>query len=664
MNKAQYEDKDTPSTIEKVKALLDTAKGYWSTIHDQFRQDLKFANNIEQWDEKIKNERLRMGRDCQTYPIIKGFIRPLTNAVKEAPPGITIYPISDSTKDDAKMLSGVCRHIEYNSNAGRAYNHGLENAAEGGLGAWRIIPKNKPKVENVMVDEVVDIGNGQQYIQKKRTKQFVDDTEICFEQISDPTCVYFDPTAKMPDYSDAGYVIYCNTISAKDFRALYPKAEGCDTLAEDVEIYELWQIADSGFVNFIVFDTNEILVNDMTEMTILPFVLITGSKIDVDGVVQFSSITRDLRAVQQEINWLKSEAISSISSAPKSMFIADEGSLINEDAWASSATDPDVVLYKKAGKEVTPIVAPGPPVGYMELASQNIEMARQISGIYPDPSTQSALSNASGKAIKYQQAGAHIQTYHYIEALNYGVKRSGEILLDQISVYYNDDKIRMSMGVDNTFKPVSIGPTQVDSVSNIDLTNAKYGVVISNGPSYSTQKEALMDQLLEMGRTNPNILPLISDVIVKNLNLPGSEELADRFKVMMPPQIQELLKAQEQSNNSPSEIIRNQAIQLQTQAAEFQQLQQNAQALAEELEKAKSQEQYKIADLQMKKEINDDNIRSKFAMQQADHEQDDQIAKLNATMQLILAKLNGENKVEVENVKSFNKVSEIVESKF
>lgn len=660
----KIEANDNELTIGNAKELLANAKDYWSTAHDTYDKDKSFANGV-QWDEAMKNQRLRQGRDCQTYNIIPGFIRPLTNAIKEAPPGITIYPAGDgANKDNAKILSGVIRAIEYHSNAQRAYTYALECAAEGGLGAWRVLPKTKKVVESVMKNIPSQLADGSIIFQQTKVREMVEKVEIVIEMINDPTALYWDPTAKLADYSDAGYVIYETVVSARDYKLMYPEGSACNGKEDKVTIWELWQIGKDGFVDFIVFDDYSILVSDKTELTLLPFVLISGKRVEIDDCVEYVSATRDLRACQMEINWLKSEAVSTISSASKALFIADDNALMNPDAWASSATDADAVLYKKPGSEVIPIQPPGPPVGYMELASNNLEMARQISGIYPDPSTQQALSNASGKSIKYQQANSNIQSYHFVEALNFGIKRTGEIVLDQISVYYNDDDIRVAMGIDNTFTPVSIGPNEVPDVQNIDLTNGKYGVVISSGPSYSTQKQALIDQLLEMGRTNPEILPLISDVLVKNINLPGSEELADRFKVMMPPQVQQLIESQDLDGKNPSEIIRSQAIQLQQQASEFQQLQQNAQALAVELEKAKAQEEYKIADLQLKKTINDDNIRSKFAMQEVDNDQQDQMARMDATLKLILAKLNGDNKADIENIKSINKVSEAIESRF
>lgn len=642
--------------------ILGKARQYWDTPHRIFGEDYLFAHGHKQWDADIESQRRRARRDCKTYPIVQGFIRPLVNAVKQAPPSITVYPVSQETdKSSAKIIGGVIRHIEYCSNAQRAYTHALEQIAEGGMGAWRVTPKSKKHKKTSYQPQQVQTAYGVQMVPTK-VMTLEEKVELAIEQIDNPANLYFDPACKMPDFSDANWVIYRNELSVLDYRKEYPA--GTATPENDmVVVYEYWYFSSTGLVDFVVFDENDVLVHDELELTILPFVLIAGDKIDAEGQISYKSLTSEIKAPQQELNWLKSEAISSISAAPKSNWIVDEDAIADgdEDAWANSSTDPDVLLRKKRGSEVIPIVPPGPPDGYMTLAQQNIEMARQITGIYPDPSTQQALSNASGKAIKYQQAGSQIQTYHFVDALNYGIKRTGEILLDMITVYYNDDDIRISMGVDNTYQHVSVGPTNVPGVQNVDLAFSQYGVIISNGPTYSTQKEQFSEQLMQFAQGNPQMMPMIADIVVRFSNIPGSEELADRFRVMLPEPVQQLIAQQSQQSGDPAQVAQSQMIQMQSMSQQMQQMQQTIQGLSAELQKAQDANQVKVLDIQTKKEIAEDNNKAKFALQEADHSQQDQLATLNATMQLILARLDGHQKGEMENIRSMNKTSESLE---
>ncbi len=667
-NAIQLEGADAHMLNESVelthadcKELLSKAENYWSNPHRKFTEHYEFAHG-KQWADEIEQQRRRAHRDCKVYNIVQGFVRPLVNAVRQAPPSISVYPVSaDTNKKSAKTLSGVIRHIEYCSNAQRAYTHALEQMAEGGLGAWRVTPKQVKTKQTQYASVPMQTPYGVQMMPSKQVV-IAEKTEIAIEQIDDPTNVMFDPSAKLPDFSDANWVLYKNALSELDYKKSYPNGKASAT-DNSVVVYEYWYFNSKGTVDFVVFDEFDILVHDELELLVLPFVLIAGDKVTIDGELTYKSLTSEIKAPQEEINWLKSEAISSVSQAPKVSFIVDEDAINqgDEDSWANAATDPDVVLRKKKGSEVIPVTAPGAPVGYMDLSNSNVEMARQITGIYPDPSTQQALSNASGKAIAYQQAGSQIQTYHFVDALNYGIKRTGEILLDMISVYYNDDDIRISMGVDNSYQHVSIGPTQVPNVENLDLTFSNYGVMVSTGPTYSTERERFSEQLMEFGRGNPQMLPLIADIVVRYSNIPGSEELADRFRAMLPPEVQQVI-AQQSNGADPEETARLLQMQNMQMGQQMQAMQQQIQMLGAELQKAQDANQVKLLDIQTKKEINDDNNKAKFAMQEAQHDQEQRLLEMEGKLKLILDMIGTENKGHLANLQSLNRVSEKIEA--
>lgn len=648
-------------THADCKELLSKAENYWSNPHKQFEDHYEFAHG-KQWASEIEDQRRRAHRDCKVYNIVQGFIRPLVNAVRQAPPSISVYPVSaDTNKRSAKTLSGVIRHIEYCSNAQRAYTHALEQMAEGGLGAWRVTPKQVKTKQTQYASVPMQTPYGVQMMPSKQVV-IAEKTEIAIEQIDDPTNVMFDPSSKLPDFSDANWVIYKNALSELDYKKSYPNGKASAT-DNSVTVYEYWYFNSKGTVDFVVFDEFDILVHDELELLVLPFVLIAGDKVSIDGEITYKSLTAEIKAPQEEINWLKSEAISSVSQAPKASFIVDDDAIDqgDEDAWANAATDPDIVLRKKKGSEVIPIAPPGPPIGYMELSNSNIEMARQITGIYPDPSTQAALSNASGKAIAYQQAGSQIQTYHFVDALNYGIKRTGEILLDMISVYYNDDDIHISMGVDNSYQHVSIGPNQVPNVENLDLTFSNYGVTVSTGPTYSTERERFSEQLMEFGRGNPQMLPLIADIVVRYSNIPNSEQLADRFRAMLPPEVQQVI-SNTSDTSDPEVLIQNQRQQMMQMQHQLEQQNMYLQQLTSELEKAKSANDIKVLDIETKKAIADDKIKADFAKQEAQHDQEQRLLEMEGKLKLILDMIGTENKGHLANLQSLNRVSEKIEA--
>ena len=82
----------------------------------------------------------------------------------------------------------------------------------------------------------------------------------------------------------------------------------------------------------------------------------------------------------------------------------------------------------------------------------------------------------------------------------------------------------------------------VDGVRINDLSMGKYDTTITVGPSFSTQRQEAADTYQQLLQGNPQVFPLIGDLIFKSMDLPYSEDIADRLKIMLPPEIQEQIQ--------------------------------------------------------------------------------------------------------------------------
>ena len=542
------ETKPTPKlNISDLRKMRDDAAGALSTAHTNYRHWIKFSHGVKdaQWDPAVLAN--RRGRPSQQYNICPGFIRPTVNAAKEAPPEIQVHPISEATKEQAQALSGALRSIQYKCNASRAYLWALECAMRGGLGGWKIVPK---KVRGQV--------------------------EFLVQPILDATTVLVDQAAQEIDFSDAKWIIIETQVAEDDYKTDYP---GGIAIADDgkVKIWEAWverteRIDVPGeaseeriHIDYYVFDdaTDRPLVyQDRYPGTYIPVVLITGPMAFLDGKREFFSITHDIEPMQKEVNWLKSEQIAQRSSYPKAQGFAEDAAIEEyQDEWENSALGGAAWLKFKAGqKPPVPFDPPPPASGDIEATKENIDMARQVTGIYPDPTLQAKADTPSGKAIKQQRLTSGVANYHYHDAMNFGMKRTGDILVELVTLYWNDDQIRMAMGADSSVFPVSFGPSTVPDVQNIDLAKARFGITVSVGPSYPSQREEKMDRLNEFLKDDPAGKAVLRDVFVKLLDIPGTEEAAARFVAMLPPEVRDVAMKE---NGEPAEQLLRARMQLQ-----------------------------------------------------------------------------------------------------
>jgi hypothetical protein len=67
-----------------------------------------------------------------------------------------------------------------------------------------------------------------------------------------------------------------------------------------------------------------------------------------------------------------------------------------------------------------------------------------------------------------------------------------------------------------------------------DLTAGKYDVVVTTGPSYSTQRQEAAASLERLVAAYPAIMQIAGDLVYKFQDFLGAEEIAERIERTMP----------------------------------------------------------------------------------------------------------------------------------
>jgi hypothetical protein len=161
------------------------------------------------------------------------------------------------------------------------------------------------------------------------------------------------------------------------------------------------------------------------------------------------------------------------------------------------------------------------------------------------------------------------------------------------------------LGEDNSeSKNVRIGQAaeaenESDEISRIyDLSIGKYDVVVDTGPNYTTKRQEAAEQMTEMMRVYPQAAPLIADLLAKNLDWPGAEDIAKRFKAMLPPQV-----LQSDDGGAESMIMQQANQQMEQMQQQMQQMQQQAQQAIQQAQAEVQELQQKIGVLSDKSQI-------------------------------------------------------------
>ena len=120
--------------MELIELALKQAKfaeEFESTNREKHVEDLEFVFAEDQWDETVKNA--RGNRPCLNANDLPIYLDRVTAAQKVNDVGISVLPVDSNTDPEkAKIIGGLIRNIEQESNANIAYDKALEHAAAGG----------------------------------------------------------------------------------------------------------------------------------------------------------------------------------------------------------------------------------------------------------------------------------------------------------------------------------------------------------------------------------------------------------------------------------------------------------------------------------------------------------------------------------------------------
>jgi len=155
----------------------------------------------------------------------------------------------------------------------------------------------------------------------------------------------------------------------------------------------------------------------------------------------------------------------------------------------------------------------------------------------------------SGIAIRERRMGGDRGSYAFINSLARALKYAGKVLVDLIPKIYDTERVVRILGPDGAEDYAEINVPFVNEKGEQkihDLTVGKYDVVVSIGPSYTTQRQEAAESMIEFVKVVPQSGPVIMDVVAKNLDWPGADQIQERLKKLLPPGVREPEEGEEE----------------------------------------------------------------------------------------------------------------------
>lgn len=587
---SEYSDK---SKDEAPDEILAEARKRYAAAQDAESDndtaaldDLRFLSGGDnQWYPQAVASRTLDGRPIITVNSLPTYLHQVTNDQRMNTPSIKVHPVDDKADiETAKVLQGLIRHIEYESNADVAYDTAVNSAAAIGKGFFRLI---------------TDFEEDSSFNQCLK-----------FQRIRNALTVKIDPLAVEADGSDMKWAFIEVMMSKQEFTRLYPKANAasdsaftdgmsnfagwltdntvrvCDYYCIENENAEVVLLSngESGYKSDLIelpegvtivrtrmSKRSKVMLRKITGCDVLekteikckwiPVFPVYGDEIDIEGKIIRSGIIRNAKGPAMMYNVMITSATEEIALRAKAPYIMAEGQEEgHEKEWATANNRAyPYMLYKPVTIDGT--LAPPPqrnqmadvPVGALQMAMHAADDVKKTTGLF-DASIGARGSATSGKQELAQQREGDMANYHYADGLLRTQLHAGRCVICMIPYYYDSERVVRVLGEDDTAEYATINKRNVDGEMDAngklkkilnDLTVGKYDITISSGPSFSTLRQEAAEGMASNMEKNPALWNIIGDLYVRSQDWPNADKIANRLEKAIDPRFKESEKTED-----------------------------------------------------------------------------------------------------------------------
>ena len=605
-----------------MRHRLQIAQSAYSDSREDELDDLRFMagspDNQWQWPADVLATRGAVqgqtinARPCLTINKLPQHVRMVTNEQRQNRPSGKVIPADDNADIQvAEVLNGVVRHIEYMSDADVAYDTACDNQVTYGEGYIRLLTEY---CNDETFDQDIRIGRVRNSFSVYMDPTIQDpcgaDAEWCFitEDIlkTEYERMFPDATPISTLYSqgvgDQGISSWLqeDTIRIAEYfyceyeRAtlhLYPDNQtAISRTPRDKQLMAMFgapvrsRQVDRKKVMWMKTNGFDVLDEREWPGKWIPVVRVIGNEWEVDGRLHISGLVRNAKDAQRMYNYWTSQEAEMLALAPKAPFIGYGGQFegyeqqwktANTTNWPYLEVNPDVT---DGAGNVLPLPQRAPPplpqTGLIQAKMGAADDIKGTTGQY-DASLGIGGNERSAKAIVAREKQGDVGTYHYVDNLARAVRHITRQIVDLIPKIYDTQRIARIIGVDGDVSMVKFNPMQQEPVKEIrDQSGAMiekiynpgvgtYDVMVTTGPGYMTKRQEALDAMSQILQANPQLWTVAGDLFIKNMDWPGAQEMAARFKKILDPKVlsegdqsPEMMAAQQQIEAMTQELNR------------------------------------------------------------------------------------------------------------
>lgn len=490
--------------IEEVKDFAKKAADNDKDFYERVRKDREFEAGI-QWGEADEKNRGK-GRAQMTINLCNVFVNSVVNPFNARPFKFKAVHKNDMFAEQVAQLNGYLTSVQNDFATNESNTLGLHDSVTSGIG---------------FTYATIEEENGERSIR--------------YYHVEDQTMVIVDPNAKgialqesnrvaivdFLDYELAKERFGDDVVDSKEpERAMLTNFGSCWEVPKDNVAVITYFRKDGHNVEYFRLCGDHIVDYGVYEgLDYLPVFAFTGDRIWLKNKLTYSGIIRKIKSQQRVINYAESQMIERMAKSPKGFFLGYEDSFEgNEKGYQNAEFSQNMVVKGKVWDKTKKVQLPLPQ--------------------YVNPSVQTEdLQSVITASINQMSVATGVSPNGIVEQNLTDQKTATEVLLrtkssqSNISNYINHAKetIRIAGNVIAHLCVMLYG---------LELPKGSYDIVVEEGCVSLTKMEEDREKLLALAQIVPeSFKPLISQRIVKTLDIEGGEELSQMLFNMLPAEL-------------------------------------------------------------------------------------------------------------------------------
>lgn len=577
---------DELDILEQARKDKNEWQNYFSENLTQGRADIKFLYE-DQWSSIERNEFNRLGKVCFTANKMRDTVNKIKGEQRKNKPDLMVRSLTGhASQEIINLRTDLIRTICYKSQNDLIYQHAFGQALTLGWGAFQVdVDYESPRTFRKAINFLLIPDARLTSFDPSAIKPHKGDGNTCsrdfiytreqfnamFPYIINPVS-YADPRVFLDfQWENKECIVICDYYAKEwySFKLLH-LSNGMDVTEDEWDEIQKYNklrkelAVESDITKDIILSLNPSIVMERQTADYdimhyrlikdkiidfsrwpskqLPIIFVDGNSTLIEGKQRTASFIHEGKDSQKFINFVLSERATEIKNRRREQWLGTVDNIIgNEQVWRNPEQSMGLLIAKPDPKTgAMPIKAPawelsGEMLQEYQSATQDL---KEILGYSESEELQGR--DISGKARRERKIEGSMAAYVQYDNLQQAIEQAGRLVLDLLPyVIGNDERHMVITKKDGKSESVIMNKKNTDGTIDNSIGDGDFDIEIATGPSFAVQKEMALEffQQTVAASGDPNVFKLVADLWAKNLDIQFMQQVSDRFKTMVPPEV-------------------------------------------------------------------------------------------------------------------------------